>query len=694
MKFLSISSILLFVVLTATIITVVHGNFDGYKWSNNFNGRFRRQGVKGPKYNRGGEASQSGLAGGARQYVRPMPSSTNVAAASSSASASSNAGGQSQNYGSNDGSQFQGQSVRPIGGGGRYSGQQNPSKFTGGQSGQYWQGNAGGNDNSVDSEPPSYGGVQGTPGVDFPNYARIPNTAFTCNGVPYEPGMYADEETRCQVYHVCFQGRKESFLCGVGTVFNQAILACDYWHAVDCGASRKFYSVNEELGKAGAEPSQGGQAASLRGPTGPSFSSPGPTGPSIQAQGPTGPSFSASGPTGPSFQAQGPTGPSFSASGPTGPSFQAEGPTGPSFSSSGPTGPSFSSSGPTGPSFSASGPTRPSYQAEGPTGSSYQAEGPTGPSFQAEGPTGPSFSSSGPTGPSFQAQGPTGPSFQAEGPTGPSFSASGPTGPSFSASGPTGPSFSASGPTGPSFQAEGPTGPSFSASGPTGPSFSASGPTGPSFQAEGPTGPSFSASGPTGPSFSASGPTGPSFQAQGPTGPSFQAEGPTGPTGPSGFGPGTSQMKSDNGIEVESGNLQVQPQPPMRGKESWSSMSAMRGGARGRGRGQAGRHLIPPAIGGIDFVMMSQPVKTPLRPSPISVGKMQAPRYSPSTSGLHAPSSRPQGPRYSPSTSGLHAPSSRPQGPSGYTASQGGSFRMIQQQKQQQFDNTQQKIEY
>jgi len=109
-------------------------------------------------------------------------------------------------------------------------------------------------------EPPIYGGVMGVPGVDFPGYTQIPKTNFKCSGVPYEPGMYADQETQCQAYHVCFQGRKESFLCGVGTVFNQAILGCDYWHSVDCAASPNFYSVNEELGKAGPEPGPG-QAA-------------------------------------------------------------------------------------------------------------------------------------------------------------------------------------------------------------------------------------------------------------------------------------------------------------------------------------------------------------------------------------------------------------------------------------------------
>lgn len=101
----------------------------------------------------------------------------------------------------------------------------------------------------ADSEPALYGSVAGAPGVDFPAYTRIPKTSFTCEGKGFDFGFYADEEAGCQLYHVCWSGRRESFLCGVGTVFNQAILACDYWHSVDCSKSSQFYSVNNELGK-------------------------------------------------------------------------------------------------------------------------------------------------------------------------------------------------------------------------------------------------------------------------------------------------------------------------------------------------------------------------------------------------------------------------------------------------------------
>ena len=101
----------------------------------------------------------------------------------------------------------------------------------------------------ADSEPALYGSVAGAPGVDFPAYTRIPKTSFTCEGKGFDFGFYADEEAQCQLYHVCWEGRRESFLCGVGTVFNQAILACDYWHSVDCSKSSQFYSVNSELGR-------------------------------------------------------------------------------------------------------------------------------------------------------------------------------------------------------------------------------------------------------------------------------------------------------------------------------------------------------------------------------------------------------------------------------------------------------------
>ena len=104
------------------------------------------------------------------------------------------------------------------------------------------------------ARPPTTGAVSGQPGRDFPAYSQVPKTSFSCEGLPYEYGMYADEETGCQAYHVCYNGRKDSFLCGVGTVFNQRILHCDYWYSVDCAKSSQYYSSNAYMGSSQPEP--------------------------------------------------------------------------------------------------------------------------------------------------------------------------------------------------------------------------------------------------------------------------------------------------------------------------------------------------------------------------------------------------------------------------------------------------------
>ncbi|KFM78010.1 hypothetical protein X975_23367, partial [Stegodyphus mimosarum] len=77
----------------------------------------------------------------------------------------------------------------------------------------------------------------------------IPQTSFSCSATPYNPGLYADVETNCQVYHVCFEDRQESFLCGPGTTFNQRILACDFWYNFDCKESPSFFNANQDIGK-------------------------------------------------------------------------------------------------------------------------------------------------------------------------------------------------------------------------------------------------------------------------------------------------------------------------------------------------------------------------------------------------------------------------------------------------------------
>ncbi|XP_054712154.1 uncharacterized protein LOC129221652 [Uloborus diversus] len=99
----------------------------------------------------------------------------------------------------------------------------------------------------------------------------IPQTSFSCSAQPYNPGLYADTETQCQVYHVCFEDRQESFLCGPGTNFNQRILACDFWYNFDCQESPSFYSVNADIGKVPDSVFNAGQGGRQPSPQQPSY---------------------------------------------------------------------------------------------------------------------------------------------------------------------------------------------------------------------------------------------------------------------------------------------------------------------------------------------------------------------------------------------------------------------------------------
>lgn len=73
-------------------------------------------------------------------------------------------------------------------------------------------------DNLADRQP---GPSTGRPGIDYPNYADIPETSFDCSQQRYK-GFFGDPETHCQVWHYCdLNGGKASFLCPNGTIFSQ-----------------------------------------------------------------------------------------------------------------------------------------------------------------------------------------------------------------------------------------------------------------------------------------------------------------------------------------------------------------------------------------------------------------------------------------------------------------------------------------
>jgi hypothetical protein len=90
--------------------------------------------------------------------------------------------------------------------------------------------------------------IPGTPDTDYPTFTQIPDTAFACSDHQL-PGYYGDPEAQCQVFHVCqADGRKDSFLCPVGTIFNQRLFVCDCrWNNFQCDETASLYELNANL---------------------------------------------------------------------------------------------------------------------------------------------------------------------------------------------------------------------------------------------------------------------------------------------------------------------------------------------------------------------------------------------------------------------------------------------------------------
>ncbi|CAL4249628.1 unnamed protein product, partial [Meganyctiphanes norvegica] len=96
--------------------------------------------------------------------------------------------------------------------------------------------NTSGGGSSFDSDPDK-DKIPGLGGSDYPIFTNIPQTSFACNARMAQSNMmFADPETRCQVYHVCTANQKFSFLCPRGTVFHQDTRVCQWWYTVNCPA--------------------------------------------------------------------------------------------------------------------------------------------------------------------------------------------------------------------------------------------------------------------------------------------------------------------------------------------------------------------------------------------------------------------------------------------------------------------------
>ncbi|KAF0291940.1 Nonribosomal peptide synthetase gloA [Amphibalanus amphitrite] len=88
--------------------------------------------------------------------------------------------------------------------------------------------------------------VQGVPGQDYPIFAEVPDTGFSCDG-RINGGYYSDPAAQCQAFHVCSNNIRYSFLCPNGTLFSQLYFVCDWWYNFDCGTAEQLYVLNEQL---------------------------------------------------------------------------------------------------------------------------------------------------------------------------------------------------------------------------------------------------------------------------------------------------------------------------------------------------------------------------------------------------------------------------------------------------------------
>lgn len=59
-------------------------------------------------------------------------------------------------------------------------------------------------------------------------------------------------------------GRKSSFLCPNGTLFNQKVYVCDWWHNVDCSGSSSHFELNSKLYEYGTRISTSNQNRGVR----------------------------------------------------------------------------------------------------------------------------------------------------------------------------------------------------------------------------------------------------------------------------------------------------------------------------------------------------------------------------------------------------------------------------------------------
>ena len=137
-----------------------------------------------------------------------------------------------------------------VGGQSQYvSGAASQAGYAGGAGGAGGRGGDGGSGGGSNGEGSLEETIPGVPGEDYPIYAEVPETSFSCEG-QVDGGYYADTEGECQPFHICSSNgnggfTKFSFLCPNGTLFNQQYFVCDWWFNVDCSLTESLYSLND-----------------------------------------------------------------------------------------------------------------------------------------------------------------------------------------------------------------------------------------------------------------------------------------------------------------------------------------------------------------------------------------------------------------------------------------------------------------
>ncbi|CAG7726020.1 unnamed protein product, partial [Allacma fusca] len=76
-------------------------------------------------------------------------------------------------------------------------------------------------------------------------------TDFQCESQKYFPGLYADPNLSCKVFHLCAKTDsgyvRKTFRCPQETVFDQEVLRCNWNLYVDCSGAENKYHFNKYL---------------------------------------------------------------------------------------------------------------------------------------------------------------------------------------------------------------------------------------------------------------------------------------------------------------------------------------------------------------------------------------------------------------------------------------------------------------